>query len=686
VRGSPLRLAGLLAGLILLASSALGAQGSPLFVAPGSPAAIASAAHGFNVANIDPTCKPCQDFFRYAMGGWHVNNPIPATASRWSVLDQLRAQNRASLHDLLENVSREAWPHGSPAQKAGDYYASCMNVRERDAAGLAPVQVYLHNIRAIKDLNDVRIQTAALQNLGARPFFFAGSEGDPRDEQRTIAFIAQGGLGLPDRDLYFAADARADVIRSSYVAHVARDFHLLGDDLATSSAEAHAVMTVEIELARGSKTRAALRDRVANYHKMTLAEAQTLTPSFDLAQFFRDRFAPSLDVLDVSQPDYFRNLEAVLRDTPITDLRAYLLYRLVERAAPALSTPFTDEADFFDASLVGRIEQQPLWYRCVRSVDADLGDALGQLYVQRDFSPETRAAARRLIVTIQSTLRDDLSTISWMSEPTRREALAKLDAITDHIGYPETWRNYDTLNIDRGTFIENSLRVSLYRARNTFTHLGRYMNRDFWSMSAPTVNASYSAAYNDITFPAGLLQPPFFSARFDDATNFGALGVIVGHELTHAFDDEGRRSDAQGDLRDWWQPTDAAAWSARADCVAREYGDLHENDKLIIGEALADLGGVEIAYDALERTLAGKPRTKIDGWTPEQRFFLAFAQAHATFDRPERLRLDEIIDPHPDGRDRVLGTLVNMPQFAQAFGCRRRDPMYRTRAQRCTLW
>ncbi len=686
MRGTLLRAAGLLAGLTLLVNLALGAEGSPLFVPPTSPAAIMSAARGFSVANIDPTCKPCQDFFRYAMGGWRANNPIPPTASRWSVLDQLRGQNRAELHDLLENVSRDAWPHGSPGQKAGDYYASCMNVRERDLAGLGPVQVYIHSIRAIKDLSDVRLQTAVLQNIGARPFFFAGSEGDPRDEQRTIPFIAQGGLGLPDRDLYFAGDARADLIRNDYVAHIARDFHLLGDDLSTSYAEAHAVVAVEIELARGSRTRAALRDRASNYHKMTLAEAQTLLPSFDLAQYFHDRFAPNIDVLDVSQPDYFRNLDVVLRNTPITELRAYLLYRLIERASPALSMQFADEADSFDASLVGRREQQPMWYRCVRSVDVDLGDALGQLYVERAFSPETRAAAKHLISTIQTTFHDELSTLGWMSESTRREALAKLDAIADHVGYPETWRAYDTLGIDRGTFLENSLRVSLYRARNTFTHLGRNMSRDFWSMSAPTVNASYSAAYNDITFPAGLLQSPFFSARFDDATNYGALGVIVAHELTHAFDDEGRLSDAQGNLRDWWQPADATAWSVRANCIAREYGGLHENDKLIIGEALADLGGAEIAYDALERSLAGKPRTNIDGWSPEQRFFLAFAQTYATFERPERMRIDELIDPHPEGRDRVIGTLINMPEFAAAFGCHRRDPMYRRPAQRCALW
>ena len=686
MRGTVLRAAGLLAGVLLLVNLALGAEGAPLFVSPSSPAALMSAAHGFSIANIDPTCKPCQDFFRYAMGGWRADNPIPPTASRWSVLDQLRGANRASLHDLLESVSRDAWPHGSPGQKAGDYYASCMNVRERDLAGLGPIQVYIHGIRAIKDLSDVRLQTAILQNIGARPFFFAGSEGDPRDEQRTIAFIMQGGLGLPDRDLYFAADARADTIRNEYVAHITRDFRLVGDDLATSYAEAHAVIAVEIELARGSRTRAALRDRAANYHKMTLAEAQTLMPSFDLSLFFRDRMAPNVDAVDVSQPEYFRNLETVLRDTPVTELRAYLLYRLIERAAPALSMPFADEADSFDASLVGRHEQQPLWYRCVRSVDMDLSDALGQLYVERDFSPETRVEAKRLIATMQSMFHDKLNTLGWMSEPTRREALVKLDSIVDHVGYPESWRSYETLNIDRGTFLANSLRVSLYRARNTFTRLGRSVNREFWTMSAPTVNASYSAAYNDITFPAGLLQPPFFSTHFDDATNFGALGVIVGHELTHAFDDEGRRSDAQGNLRDWWQPADAAAWSIRADCLEREYGDFHDNDKLVIGEALADLGGAEIAYDALERTLAGKPRTKIDGWTPEQRFFLAFAQTYATFERPERTRLDELVDPHPDGRDRVLGTLINMPQFAKAFGCRRRDPMYKPRPQRCTLW
>lgn len=641
--------------------------------------------HGFSTANIDPTCKPCQDFFRYAMGGWRVNNPIPPTVSRWSVLDQLRQRNRIELRDLLESASRDAWPRGSSGQKASDYYASCMNARERDTVGLAPIAAYLRGIRALRDLSEVRLESAVLQNIGARAFLFTGTEGDPRDEQRTIAFAGQGGLGLPDRELYFAPDARAAQIRELYVAHIARYFHMSGDDAATANLEARWVMAVETDLARGTRTRAMVRDRAANYHLMTLADAQALIPSFDLGAFFRDRMAPPIEFLDVQQPEYLSHLDVVLRTTPLPELRAYLRYRLLERAAPELTTAFADESADFEAAVVGR-SVTPAWNRCVRIVDADLGDALGELYIDHYFSDETRIAARRMIDSIQQTFRDKLTTLSWMSDATRHEAIEKLDAIADHIGYPDAWRTYDTLSIDRGPFIDNSIRAALYRARNTFIHLGRTPSRDSWSMTAPTINASYSPAYNDVTIPAGLLQPPFFSPRFDDAINYGALGVIVAHELTHAFDDEGRLSDAQGDLRDWWQPSDAVQWMMREGCVEREYSALHDNDKLVIGEALADLGGVELAYAAFERTQTGKRRVKIDGWTPEQRFFLSFAQAYATFERPERSRIDVLIDPHPDGRDRVLGTLVNMPEFASAFGCRRGDPMVRRAAQRCELW
>jgi putative endopeptidase len=695
---TPLRLGGFLAALALalveLGSSAQGssAQAKATILAQTAPSAIRSALRGFSIANVDPTCKPCQDFFRYAMGGWQANNPIPAAATRWSVLDQLREQNRAQLRDILEVVEREGWPHGSPTQKIADYYASCMNVRDRDAAGIAPIAVYLNAIRDVKDLAELRLETAVLQNIGGRAFFFTGTEGDPRDETHTIAVVTQGGLGLPDRELYFAGDAHAAQIREAYVSHIARYLTLAGDEPSSANLEAREVMTVESMLARASRTRSERRDRGSNYHKLSIVDAQALIPSWDLATFFRDRIAPHVDVVDVEQPDYLRAVDQVLRTTPLADLRAYLRFHLIERAAPALSTAFGEEATAFDSVLAGRRESVPPWNRCVRAVDADLGDALGQLYVAKHFTTETRASAQRLVDSIEAAFREQLASLTWMSEGTRREAIAKLDAVVDKIGFPEMWRKYDTLDIDRGLFITNSLRASLYRSRMTFTLLGRNMNRRFWSMTTPTINASYSAANNDITFPAGILQPPFFSPRYDDATNYGAIGVIIAHELTHAFDDEGRRSDARGNLRDWWSPADAGAYAARQNCIEREFarfavvGDVHENPKLVAGEALADLGGLQIAYRALERSLAGKPRTKIDGWTPEQRFFLAFAQAYATFERPERIRLSAVVDPHPTGRDRIIGTLSNLPEFALAFHCRAGEPMVRPAAERCALW
>lgn len=666
-----LRLAGLFAALALAISNVAGA--------------VQAAERGLSVANVDPTCKPCRDFFRYAMGGWRANNPIPPTASRWSVLDQLRQQNRFALRELLETASRQSLPRGSPGQKAGDYYTSCMNTVERDAVGIAPIAVYLKAIRSIDDLHELRLESAVLQNIGVKAFFFAGLEGDPGDEQQTIAFISQGGLGLPDRELYLAGDARAAQIREAYVTHIARYFRLLGENASGSAADAHAVMSVEIELARAARTRAELRDRAANYHRLTLGEAQALIPNWSWPGFFHDRMASSVETVDVQQPEYLRRLDALLRVTPLSELRAYLRYHLIERAAPALSMPFANEAAVFQAVLVGR-EPFPLWNRCVRAVDADLGDALGQLYVEHHFSPETRAAAKRVIDAVTAEFRRRLVSAGWIGESTRLEALEKLEAIVEQIGYPEVWRSYEALGIDRGPFIENSLRASLYRSRNTFAHLGLSAKHTFWSMTAPTVNAVYSAANNEVTFPAGLLEPPVFSADYDDALNFGALGVVVAHELNHAFDDEGRHSDARGNLREWWQAEDAGAWAVRQGCVEREFEALRENDKLVAGEALADLGGVEIAYGALERALARKPRVRIDGWTPEQRFFLAFAQTYASFELPQRARLAAILDPHPDGGQRVLQTLANVPEFAVAFGCKAGDAMVRPAAQRCTLW
>ncbi|MBV8150136.1 MAG: M13 family metallopeptidase [Candidatus Eremiobacteraeota bacterium] len=689
-----LRVAGFLAALALAVFHfSPEAAGRTTLLAQNAPEAIASALRGFSLANVDPTCQPCQDFYRYAMGGWHANNPIPPTAARWSALDQLRVQNRAVLRELLESAEHEPNAPGSPAQRAADYYAACTNTRERDTAGTAPIAVYLRAIHEIRDLDDLRLETAVAQNVAANAFFSTGSEADPRDGQRLIPFVAQGGLALPDRELYFANDARAIQIRDAFLAHAARYFTLLGDEPQVAAAGAHAVMSVELALARASRTGADRRDRFANYHKMALSEAQTLVPSWNLASFFRDRMAQHVEYLDVEQPEYLRALETLLRTQPLADLRAYLRYHLIERAAPALSMAFSEEYTNFRSTLSGRREPDAVWMRCVRMTDNDVPDALGQVYAARYGNPEIRATAKRLVDNLEAALRDHLTSPGWMSEPTRREALAKLDAIADRVGYPDAWRTYDGLEIDRGPFITDSLRTSLYRARHTFAMLGHTADRRFWAMSPPTINASYDPGANAVTLPAGILQPPLFSPRYDDAVNYGAIGAIIGHELSHAFDDEGRRTDARGALRDWWQPADAAAFAARLRCIEREYdrfavgvGDFRENPKLVVGEALADLGGAEIAYRALERELAGKPRPKIDGWTPEQRFFLAFTQAHAAYERPERARLDVLIDPHPSGRNRVIGTLSNMPEFATAFGCRAHDAMVRPASQRCSLW
>jgi putative endopeptidase len=645
-----LRAAGLLAAAVL----ALGPGG-------------ASAQRGFSLANVDPACKPCRDFSRYAMGGWQARNPIPATAGRWSVLDERRHATRVALRALLVAASHAGAPLGSAARKAGDYYASCMDLPRRDAAGIAPIAGYLRAIEGIHDLAGVRRASAALQNVGAAAFFSTGAEPDPSGEGRTLAFIAQGGLGLPDRDLYVARDARSARVREAYLAHVARDFRLLGDDPAESAAQARAVLGVETQLARAARPRAETRERAANVHRVTLAGAQALIASWDLAAFFAERMAPAVAYVDLREPEYLRGLDAVLRAAPISSLRAYLRYRLVERAAPALSAAFADEAAGFEASLSGRRAALPLWERCVRAADVDLGDALGRLYVEHSFNGRTREAARALVGAIRAEVRRRLASAAWLAPRARAGAVARLESVSAGIGYPGVWRSYEGLRIDRGPFAGNYLRAALYRARHTFAAPRGAARSRFWSLTAASVDASYSRAYGAVTLPAALLAPPLFSPRYDAGVGYGSLGVIVAHELTHAFEGEIARGGA-------------------ASCLRAQLAAMHENGRLVAGEALADLGGVEIAYAALERALAGKPRAPIDGWTPEQRFFLAFAQAHASFERPERRWLLSILDPHPSGRDRILVTLANVPEFARAFGCRAGDAMVRPRAQRCTVW
>jgi putative endopeptidase len=656
--------------------------------------ASAPAPHGLDPANLDRTCKPCEEFYRFAAGGWMTRNPVPAAYPSWGTFNELLDRNQVILHQILDEATeaRNATP-GSVEQKIGDFYGSCMATEKIEAEGIQPLEPELTRIAKIDDLASLEAEVARLHGFGVRPMFGFRAVQDFKNSSQVIGGAFQGGLGLPDRDYYSKTDEKSKQIREQYLQHVARIFQLLGDPAEAAAAEAQAVMAIETKLAEASMTRVERRDPDKTYHKMNTEQLAALTPHLPWTAYFREVGFPGIDQVNVAQPEFFKQLDQQLTAVPMADWKTYLRWHLIHGAAPALSSKFEEEDfSFYGKALTGAKELQPRWKRCVESTDRHLGEALGQKYVERAFPPEAKARALKMVHNLIAALRADLATLPWMGPETRKQALGKLDAFTVKVGYPDKWRDYSAFRVTRGPYLTNFFQGNLFETRRELGQIGKPVDRTEWGMTPPTVNAYYSASMNEIVFPAGILQPPFYDPQADDAYNYGGIGAVIGHEMTHGFDDEGRKFDAQGNLKDWWTAEDAKNFEQRSSCVAKQFdsyvveGDLHENGKLVLGESIADLGGLTISHAAFQTTPEAKEGKETDGFTPEQRFFLAWAQIWAANNRPEFVRMMVNVNPHPLGRFRAIAPPSNMPAFAKAFDCQAGDPMVRPSEARCEIW
>ena len=647
---------------------------------------------GFDTTNLDKTCKPCDDFFQFAMGGWMKSNPIPPEYSTWGSFTVLADKNQRALRQVLEAAEKSDTPSGSNERKIGDFYASCMDTAAIDAAGTKPIDPLLLRISQMKDIADVQATAARLQQQGFSVLFRFLSNQDVKDSTQVIAWALQGGLGLPERDYYLRVDEKSKNLRDDYAKHVAKMLELLGDSPDKATTEAATIMTIETSLAKASMSNVDIRDPDKIYHKMKIADVQAITPDFSWGAYLRDVGHADVQEVNVAQPDFFTALNNQLTATSIDDWKTYFRWHVVDSAAPGLPGKFVDEDfDFRGRTLTGAKQILPRWKRCVQSTDRNLGEALGQLYVQKYFPPEAKARALQMVHNLIAALREDLQTLPWMGPETRARAAAKLEAFGVKIGYPDKWRDYSSLKVERAGYLQNFERAAEFEFQRRLNQIGKPVDRTEWDMTPPTVNAYNDVQLNEIVFPAGILQPPFYDPKADDAVNYGGMGAVIGHEITHGFDDQGSKFDGRGNLKNWWSADDLKNFKERAQCVSDQFdgyvvdGDLHENGKLVLGESIADLGGLTISYAAYEKSLQGKPRPPDkDGFTPEQRFFLGWAQVWGANQRLEFARLMANTNPHPLPRFRGNGPLSNIAEFAQAFGCKKGDAM--VRAQVCKIW
>src|SRR5579862_1569514 len=657
-------------------------------------AASESAAHGFDVGNLDRGAKPCADFFQFADGGWVKANPIPPEFPAWGNFNKLAQDNRDKMRGILEAAAKDtSAADGSVEQKIGSFYASCMNEEEIEKAGVEPLKEEFAQIAKISNANELREEIARLHEIGVGVAFGFGSQPDFKNSAMSIGAVGQGGLGLPDRDYYTRTDEKSKKLQSEYQEHVQKMFELLGDPPALAAKESTVVYDIETKLAESSLPTADQRNPDNIYHLMTAAQVKELTPHFEWEAYFREMGQKPLESLNVAEPDFFKQFDKLLTETPLDDWKTYLRWHLINEDAPSLSSKFVDaNFEFYGKTLTGTEKNQPRWKRCVIATDNYLGEALGQKYVEQYFPPSAKAAALEMVHNLIAALRADLQTLDLMGEETRKQAAVKLDAIGLKIGYPDKWRDYSTYKVDRGLYVWNVQRGEKFAENFQLDKIGKPLDKGQWGITPPTVNAYYSPNRNEIVFPAGILQPPFYDPKRDDAMNYGGMGAVIGHELTHGFDDQGSRFDEHGNLRNWWTDQDLKEFTARGDCVANQFTamvveeGLHENGKLVEGESIADLGGLTIAYNAYQKLSAGKKIAEIDGFTPDQRFFLAWAQIWAGSFRPEYARVIVNTNPHPLNNFRVNGPLSNMPQFAKAYGCKDGDPMVRAEDKRCRIW
>ena len=648
-----------------------------------------------DVSAMDKTVDPCVDFYTYSCGRWLKNNPIPPDQSSWSIYGKLQDDNLAQLRGILEDAAKAKAPKGSTTQKIGDYYASCMDEPAIEKLGITPLEPELKRIAALKSKADLAEYVAAAQfppalDEGGMLLAFR-SDQDFKDSTQVIAEADQGGLGLPDRDYYLKDDAKSEELRTAYRAHVAKIFELVGDKPEDAAAEAATVMRIEAALAKGQMTRVERRDPPNLYHKMAVAELEKVAPAFGWSVYLEKVGLGKLASLNVTAPEYFRTMNAEIEKESLADWKTYLRWHAAHSAANDLTSAFVKENfNFYGKTLRGRQELPPRWKRCTTDVDNDLGEALGQAYVAKYFSPEAKQAALKVVQEIEAAMQSEIHALPWMGATTKEQALTKLHAIANKIGYPDRWRDYTALEIVRGDEIGNSRRGSWFEFHRQLGKIGKPVDRGEWGMTPPTVNAYYDPQKNDINFPAGILQPPLFSAKSDAAPNYGNTGATMGHELTHAFDDEGSQFDAQGNLRMWWTDADRKEFDQRAQCVVDQYSgytvvdDIKINGKLTNGEDLADLGGTLLAYLAWKEDTKNQKLEPLDGLTPEQRFFVAYGQSWCTNQRDENLRLRATIDPHSPEKYRTNGVASNLPEFREAFHCKAGQPMVREKT--CRVW
>jgi putative endopeptidase len=645
----------------------------------------------FDANAIDRSVQPCQDFYQFACGQWLAKNPVPPDRSRWGRLPELTERNQGTLRGILEKAAKPGAKRDPIDQKIGDYYASCMDQAAIEAKGLAPLEPRLGRIDALKSKREIAAALARLQANGVDTLFRFGAQPDFDNASLNLAALDQGGLSLPDRDYYLSDEARFADVRKQFPGHVQRMLELAGEPRETAARDARTVLDVETALARVSLDRVRQRDPANNNHKMTVKELAALAPHFDWSSYFTAAGAPPFTRINVGWPDFFKGLDQLVDSRGLDDWKVYLRWHTLHRGAPLLPTAFVDEDfNFFEKILRGTQELRPRWKRCVELTDRQLGEALGQRYVEATFGPEGKARTLKMVEALESALDRDIRDLPWMTDATRKKALEKRAAIANKIGYPDRWRDYSRLRIARGDAFGNAERATAFEQARRLAKIGKTVDPSEWRMTPPTVNANYNPYENNVNFPAGILQPPFFDKTMDDAVNFGAIGAAIGHELTHGFDDEGRKFDAKGNLTDWWTAADAREFERRAACLADEYsgftvaGGVRLNGKLTLGENTADNGGVRIAYMALEDTLKGKAPQPRDGFTPQQRFFLAWGQIWCENSTDQSAKVRAQTDPHSPGRYRVNGVLVNMPEFRQAFGCAAGTPMARENV--CRVW
>lgn len=644
------------------------------------------------VSALDKTADPCVDFYQFACGGWTKNNPIPSDQPIWSRFNELAERNRTELRGILEKAAK-ATNRTPDEQKIGDYYAACMDEAAIEKKGIAVLKPEFDRINAIKDKTSLPELVAHLHAEGLDSLFSFGSGADFKNAKEVIAQADQGGLSLPDRDYYLKDDPNSVQLRKAFLEHVANTFKLLGDSQEKAEAEANAILAIETALAKGSGDRVERREPERIYHKMPATEWQALTPDFNFTKYLTDIGASSATSLNVAEPNFFKALNTELANVNLDDLKAYFRWQLVRAQTQNLPKAFQDENfNFYGKTLQGAKEIRPRWKRCVAAVDGNIGDALGKVFVEKYYPPQAKAKTLEMVKQLEDALHRDIAGLPWMSETTKKQALIKLAAIQNKIGYPAKWRDYSTLKIEPGDALGNSLRANAFEVHRQLAKINKPLDRQEWLMTPPTVNAYYNPTENNINFPAGILQPPFYDFKADDALNFGGMGAVIGHELTHGFDDQGALFDPEGNLKNWWTPEDQKAFKERTQCIVDEYDrfvavdDVHVRGKLTLGENTADNGGLRIAYMALMKSIAdsGKKPGEIDGYTPEQRFFIGWGQIWCQNQTDQMARLLALNNEHAPGNFRVNGVVQNMPEFQKAWGCKVGQPMVSQNA--CHVW